>query len=77
MKIDDEDDFGFSLVTSEELKNTDELTKLQMKLEGVVKMIMPLLNNLMANPEKEFIQWPDRVDKIKKFKAKLEKYMKE
>jgi hypothetical protein len=31
------------------------------KIEG---LIIPLLNNLMKNPEKEYIKWPNRVEKI-------------
>jgi hypothetical protein len=34
------------------------------KLIEVEGMIIPLLNNLMKNPEKEFIKWPNRVEKI-------------
>lgn len=34
------------------------------KLSEVEKIIMPLLVNLMKNPEKEYIYWPNRTDKI-------------
>ena len=36
-------------------------------------MITPLLNNLMLNPSKNYIYWPNRVEKMKLFKAELEK----
>ena len=62
----DDDDFGFSFTTTEELTPVD-------KAQGIYNMILPLLNNLMANPEKEYIHWPDRVKKIEAFKAKLKK----
>jgi hypothetical protein len=64
----DDDDFGFSFTTTEELTPVD-------KAQGIYNMILPLLNNLMANPEKEYIHWPDRVKKIEAFKAKLKKYI--
>lgn len=46
-----------------------ERTKLQQEVGGKLKdleeLIMPLLVNLMKNPEKEYIYWPNRTDKIK------------
>lgn len=107
MKLNEEDDFGFSLVSEAELKSIEETLSQQVadkeaeaakaaaeaaklaktvqltteqsqaKIEGLVKMIMPLLNNLMTEPSKEYIYWPDRVEKIKKFKAKVEAYIKQ
>jgi hypothetical protein len=32
---------------------------------------MPLLNNLQKNPEKEYILWPDRHNKVEQFRDKL------
>lgn len=34
------------------------------KLKQLEEMIMPLLVNLMKNPEKEYIYWPNRTEKI-------------
>lgn len=64
----DDDDFGFSFTTTDELVPVD-------KAQGIYNMILPLLNNLMTNPEKEYIHWPDRVKKIEAFKAKLKKHI--
>lgn len=84
-KLNENDDFGFSLVSEAELKSVEESltqqveetnTQMQAKLEGLVKMIMPLLDNLMLNPEKEYIYWPNRQEKIKAFKTKLQNYIK-
>ena len=47
MNLNEEDDFGFTFADSEELKAQGED-----KVQGLRKMIMPLLNNLMKNPEK-------------------------
>lgn len=34
------------------------------KLKQLEELIMPLLVNLMKNPEKEYIYWPSRTEKI-------------
>ena len=69
----EEDDFGFSLISEEEL-NADRQDATD-KLEGLRKMIMPLLKNLMKNPDKEYIDWPDRVKKIQDFIKKMDVYI--
>ena len=38
----------------------------QQIFKNLEKMIIPLLKNLMKNPEKEYIYWPNRTDKIQK-----------
>ena len=38
-------------------------------------MIMPLLNNLMKNPEKDTIVWPNREKTIKAFIKKMDDYI--
>ena len=77
-------DFGFSAVTEQELdvvtKATTDATEaqkvtdnLQAKLDNLYKTILPLLNNLKANSEKDYIYWPNRVEKVKEFQGILEK----
>lgn len=89
--MNDDDDFGFSLVSEQELKAHEELLKkkveeqskvvqqttkqMQSKVEGLRNMIMPLLNNLAKDPEKQYILWPDRADKIKAFIKKVNDYV--
>ena len=41
------------------------------KAQMLYKAVQPLLNNLAQSPEKEYILWPDRVEKINNFKLKL------
>jgi len=36
------------------------------KMSEVEKLILPLLYNLMKNPDKEYILWPDRINSIQK-----------
>lgn len=89
--LNEEDDFGFSLVSEQELKAHEELLRkkveeqtivvqkttsdAQTKLEGLRGMIMPLLNNLSKDPEKTYILWPDRAVKIKAFIKKVNDYV--
>lgn len=79
---DDLFDFGFTAINEDELKTVEtsknQVEELQQQLESVDKRatmlynaIIPLLDNLRKNPEKEYIYWPDRVSKIDAFETKL------
>lgn len=57
-------DFGFSIVDKEDLIDDDAYKN---KIHIMYKMILPLLENLLKNPEKEFIHWPNRKSRIEKF----------
>jgi len=39
-------------------------TEVKASLKTLEQLIIPLLVNLMKNPEKEYIYWPNRTDKI-------------
>lgn len=78
----DDFDFGFSLVDETELEAVQKATQtaetasssaqeMQTKIDKLYNMVMPLLNNLQQNPEKEYIYWPSRTDKIELFRDKL------
>jgi len=78
----DDFDFGFSLVDEAELEAVQKAAstaeaasstamEMQTKIDKLYNMIMPLLNNLQQNPEKEYIYWPNRTDKIELFRDKL------
>jgi len=80
-----EDDFEFDFgFTSEdelkagELELQDQLGSTQVKLEGLRKMVMPLLLNLKKNPDKDIIKWvgADRVKQIDTFIKKMDAYIK-
>lgn len=91
MVLNEDNDFGFSLVDEAELKKQEELLKKQLeqqtkvvakteadysnKLEGLRAMVMPLLNNLAKDPEKTYVFWPDRAAKVKAFIDKVNKYV--
>jgi len=69
-----EDDFGFTFSDSNEMQNQIK-SNVEDKAQGLRKMIMPLLNNLMKNPEKDTIVWPNREKKIKDFIKKMDDYI--
>jgi hypothetical protein len=78
----DEDiyDFGFSLMSEDEIKIEEEKLKKVVeneshKLNKVREMIMPLLKNLMKEPQKEYIYWPDRKERVELFIKELDKFI--
>tara|TARA_R100000081_G_C4734885_1_gene125520 strand:+ start:56 stop:304 length:249 start_codon:yes stop_codon:yes gene_type:complete len=72
-------DFGFTAVTEDELevaKAKAEVetaaTGTQDKLDKLYNAIIPLLSNLKKNPEKEYILWPNRLEKVEQFEDHLQ-----
>lgn len=66
------DDFGFTFSDSEEIK-----AKVEDKAQRIYDAIVPFLNNLAKNPEKDTIIWPNRKDKIENFRKKLKQIVDE
>ena len=75
-------DFGFTAVDEQELEavstasdkvaaTTETAKAAQKKLDTMYNAVIPLLNNLQKNPEKEYIFWPDRHSKVEAFRDKL------
>jgi|TARA_A100001388_G_scaffold259769_1_gene227329 ABC-type sugar transport system substrate-binding protein len=73
-------DFGFTAVTEDELeavqKTKTTATSAQQKLDKLYNAITPLLNNLKKNPEKEYILWPNRLEKVEQFEDYIQKIYK-
>ena len=76
-------DFGFTLVDEDELDVAQTATAsaaaaetTQDRLDNLYNAIRPLLNNLKANPEKEMIKWPNRVEKVEAFEDHIYKIYK-
>jgi len=76
-------DFGFTAVDESELniyqeaqqkveETSQAVTATQEKIDKLYNAIQPLLNNLKANPEKEYILWPNRLQKIEHFETYLQ-----
>jgi len=81
---DDIFDFGFTAVDEDELQAVQQTaaaandaeqlaTTTQERLDKLYNAIVPLLNNLKKNPEKEYILWPDRLTKVEAFESHLQK----
>jgi len=80
-------DFGFTLVDENELDAVQKaqetvssvstsVSETQDKLDKLFNAIQPLLNNLKQNPEKEYILWPNRLEKIEQFEDHIQKLYK-
>jgi hypothetical protein len=72
-------DFGFTLVDESELESAQRLESVessvdeyQARLDQLYNAIQPLLANLKMSPDKEYILWPDRVEKIEKFETHIQ-----
>ena len=79
------------IISEAELKKHEELLKKKVeeqskivvkatldskaKLQGLIDMVMPLLNNLTKDPDKTYILWPDRADKMTAFIKKITDYV--
>ena len=75
-------DFGFTAMDADELDAvqtvkeevsaaSNEALTMKDKCDTLYNMIQPLLNNLQKNPEKEYIYWPNRLEKVEEFSDKL------
>jgi hypothetical protein len=82
--LDESFDFGFSIVDEQELEALQEATEkltavsaaagtLEERLDKLYSMVVPLLNNLAKNPDRNYIYWPDRVARIQLFRDALDK----
>ena len=76
-------DFGFTAVDEDELTAVQDAQKAvgdtaveakttQDKLDKLYNAIIPLLNNLKKNPEKDYILWPERLTKVEAFEDHLQ-----
>lgn len=75
-------DFGFTAVDENELEVVQQAQKVAVEAEGnadklnqLYNAILPLLSNLKANPEKDYIYWPNRVEKVEQFEDHIRKIM--
>ena len=81
-------DFGFTAVDEAELDAVQEartvaneqsstVGELEDKLDKLYNAIIPLLSNLKLNPEKDYIYWPNRVEKVEAFEDMISKIIKD
>jgi len=88
MSIDiDQFDFGFTAVDENELEAVQKLSseastvaasaeQNEEKLNKLYNAILPLLSNLKANPEKDYIFWPNRTEKVEAFEDLISEIIK-
>jgi hypothetical protein len=80
-------DFGFTAVDEQELeavqqahqvanKEANSAQELEDKLNKLYNAILPLLSNLKANPEKDYIYWPNRTEKVEAFEDHISNIIK-
>ena len=83
---DDLFDFGFTAVDEHELESVrkaneehevlvEKIKSVDTRAKTLYDNIIPLLDNLKANPEKDYIYCPNRYEKIDAFADKLYKIM--
>ena len=79
-------DFGFTAIDESELDAyqlaqdaqnqlkdaSGTAEELQARLESMFTAIQPLLNNLKKDPGKDYILWPNRLQKIEAFEDMLQ-----
>lgn len=81
-------DFGFTAVDEDELQAVQDAQKAagdvaveakstQDKIDRLYNAIVPLLNNLKKNPEKDYILWPNRLEKVEAFEDHLQRIYKD
>ena len=77
-------DFGFTAVDESELEAFKtikseassagaEVKALEEKVNSLYNAILPLLTNLKKDPEKDYILWPNRTEKIEQFEEHISK----
>lgn len=73
-------DFGFTAVSETELvefiptavNTTKKLEARENAIDRMYQAILPLLDNLSKDPEKSYILWPNRYQKIEQFRKRLD-----
>lgn len=70
-------DFGFTAIGEDELEPIQTYAAKEadvtQRLHEMYASILPLLENLKSNPDKDYIYWPNRTSKIDSFLEKLNK----
>lgn len=76
-ELDEDFDFGFTSVSEDIFKQAEATVQEgQSKAEAMYKAIVPLLNNLIKDADKNaYIHWPNRADKINAFKTRLQQIL--
>jgi hypothetical protein len=72
-------DFGFTVVSEDELESIQvadaTVADIYTRMNQLYDAIMPLLKNLKQNSDKDYIYWPNRVEKVELFEKKIKSIM--
>jgi hypothetical protein len=74
--MDEDFDFGFTSTTTEDIAAPIVVSKTNKSdevIDKLLKAIIPLLDNLAKDADKDVIHWPNRAEKIEEFRKKLYK----
>jgi len=76
-------DFGFTAMDENELEVVQQAQKVAVEAEGTAdklnalyNAILPLLSNLKKNPDKDYLYWPNRVEKVEEFESRIAEIVK-
>lgn len=69
------EDFDFGFSTDVNVVDRGEMDQISNVAEEIRSAIQPLLDNLRKNPENDYINWPNRVEKIDEFEKHLDNIM--
>lgn len=72
-ELEEDFDFGFTTVSEDVFQQAEAVVQEgSAKAEAMYKAVLPLLNNLIKDADKNaYIHWPNRAEKIEAFKKKL------
>ena len=74
--VDESELEAFKTIKSEATSASAEVDALEEKVSRLYNAILHLLTNLKQNPEKEYILWPNRTEKIEQFEEHIAKIIK-
>jgi|TARA_Y100000310_G_C20086837_1_gene536427 hypothetical protein len=71
--VDESELEAFKTIKSEATSASAEVDALEEKVSRLYNAILPLLTNLKKDPDKDYILWPNRTEKIDAFEDHIRK----
>jgi superfamily II RNA helicase len=79
IELDDNNDFGFTFSNEDDIITSnveyaslqEQVDDLKQRLQALNRIFLPLLENLVKDPDKPMIKWPNRKEVIDKQIARL------
>ena len=88
-KDEEQNAFGFTFISEDEYTAYEKTlkdqvathsivaNKAQEKLNKIIALVWPLLDNLVSDPTKIYIKWPNRGERIQAFRTKIQNILEE